>query len=298
MKLEWFEDFLTLAREGNFSRTARQRNVAQPALSRRIRSLEDWAGTPLFDRDSHPIGLTEEGRLLRPVAEDVVRLVNQGRELIRQSVAGANVLKFESTHTVSILFFPGWLASLAGMDDQTGLSLQANHMDSCAKALIHGDCHFMLCLTNPDVDLGFDQAEYLSKIVGRDLLIPVSAASADGKPIFQLPGDPANPIPHLVYSEPSALGQMVDALLSRRGAHSFMRRYSDSPAADNLKSLVEEQHGVAWIAKMRAVTATENRPLVQAGDETWHIPVEIRVFKAKGNLPRIAEDFWERIIEH
>ena len=97
MKIGWFEDFLTLADEGSFSRAAQQRNTAQPAFSRRIRSLEDWAGAPLFDRESHPIRLTEAGQLLRPMAEDVIRQINLGHERVRQSIVGANTLKFAST---------------------------------------------------------------------------------------------------------------------------------------------------------------------------------------------------------
>ncbi|QQV78036.1 LysR family transcriptional regulator [Sphingomonas aliaeris] len=50
MQLEWLEDFLMLADERNFSRAAEQRNVTQPAFGRRIRSLEQWVGTPLFIR--------------------------------------------------------------------------------------------------------------------------------------------------------------------------------------------------------------------------------------------------------
>ena len=164
------------------------------------------AGAPLFDRDTHPIRLTEAGHLLRPVAENVMRQISQGQERVRQSVAGANTLKFTSTHTISILFFPEWFLSIDGVPEDTRLSLQADHMVSCAKALTHGDCHFMLCLANEDVDLGFSQPSYASKVVSKDTLVPVSAARQDGTPVYPLPGSPGNPIPHLVYSDSSALG--------------------------------------------------------------------------------------------
>lgn len=295
MNTGWFEDFLTLIEEGNFSRAARQRNMAQPAFSRRIQSLEDWADASLFDRDSQPIRLTDAGELLRPVAEDVIRQINQGRERVRQSVAGANTLKFFSTHTVSILFFPEWFHSIDGVVEQTGLNLQANHMDACTKALVNGDCHFMLCLTNADADLGFDQNKYASKVIGKDYLIPVSAADEDGKPIYSLPGDPDTPIPHLVYSESSALGQMIDAMLKRRKEPVYLRQHSESPAADNLKSMAEENQGIAWVANMRAKRIRDGRPLAQAGDDTWRLPVEITIFRANGHLPAVAEKFWELV---
>jgi len=292
MNTGWFEDFLALVEEGNFSRAAIQRNMAQPAFSRRIRSLEDWAGASLFDRESQPIQLTAAGQLLRPVADDVIRQVNQGKERVRQSLAGANTLKFSSTHTVSILFFPEWYHSIEGVPEQTGLNLQADHMISCTKALVHGDCHFMLCLTNPDIDLGFDQIKYASKIIGKDFLIPVSASKEDGNPVYSLPGTRKNPIPHLVYSEPSGLGQIISAMLKRREGPVYIQKHSESPAADNLKSMAEENHGVAWVASMRLKRVRDGRPLSQAGDDTWRIPVDITIFKANGHLPAVAENFW------
>ena len=53
---------------GNFSKSATLRHTTQSAFSRRIRSLEDWVGTELFDRSAYPIKLTAPGRVFREVA--------------------------------------------------------------------------------------------------------------------------------------------------------------------------------------------------------------------------------------
>jgi CheY-like chemotaxis protein len=71
--LKWIEDFLDLSKTGNFTQTAENRCVTQPALSRRIKQLEEWVGKSLFDRNAKPIRLTAEGELLKPAAEDVLR---------------------------------------------------------------------------------------------------------------------------------------------------------------------------------------------------------------------------------
>jgi hypothetical protein len=54
MDTKWLEDFVSLAETGSFSRTAQLRHVTQPAFSRRIQSLEAWAGADLVDRSSYP----------------------------------------------------------------------------------------------------------------------------------------------------------------------------------------------------------------------------------------------------
>jgi hypothetical protein len=44
METKWLEDFVSLAETRSFSRSAQLRHVTQPAFSRRIQSLEAWAG--------------------------------------------------------------------------------------------------------------------------------------------------------------------------------------------------------------------------------------------------------------
>ena len=51
METKWLEDFVSLAETRSFSRSAQLRHVTQPAFSRRIQSLEAWAGADLVDRN-------------------------------------------------------------------------------------------------------------------------------------------------------------------------------------------------------------------------------------------------------
>ena len=41
MDCKWLEDFLALSQHGNYSQAAAQRHITQPALSRRIKALEE-----------------------------------------------------------------------------------------------------------------------------------------------------------------------------------------------------------------------------------------------------------------
>src|SRR5260370_9587984 len=79
MEFAWLEDFLELVDFGNFSPAAELRHVTQPAFSRRIRALEDWVGVDLFERDSHPVLLTEVGRRFPPVPQELLRHLFQVR---------------------------------------------------------------------------------------------------------------------------------------------------------------------------------------------------------------------------
>lgn len=57
--------FLRIAEEGSMSRAARVLGIAQPALSRQIRLLEEDLGVTVFRRTSRGVQLTEEGEQLR-----------------------------------------------------------------------------------------------------------------------------------------------------------------------------------------------------------------------------------------
>lgn len=61
MELRHLRYFKAVAELLNFSRAAEQMRVAQPALSRQIRALEDELGTPLLDRHGG-VRLTDAGR--------------------------------------------------------------------------------------------------------------------------------------------------------------------------------------------------------------------------------------------
>jgi len=56
--------FLTVAEERNFTRAAQRLHVAQPALSRQVRLLEQELGVELLRRTTHEFELTEAGRYL------------------------------------------------------------------------------------------------------------------------------------------------------------------------------------------------------------------------------------------
>ena len=85
MEFNWLEDFLALAEAGNFSRAAEARHMTQPAFSRRIRALEDWAGVMLFDRSAQPVKLTAAGEQFMPAVRDMLRRLAQAREEARQA---------------------------------------------------------------------------------------------------------------------------------------------------------------------------------------------------------------------
>jgi DNA-binding transcriptional LysR family regulator len=82
MDLAQLEVFLTVAREGRFSRAAVKLHRTQSAVSQSIRKLEEDIGEPLFDRSSRDGLLTDAGRTLLEYAERLLNLRNDAQEAL------------------------------------------------------------------------------------------------------------------------------------------------------------------------------------------------------------------------
>lgn len=70
--------FLGAAKTLNFTKTAENFYTTQPAVSRRIRELEEELGYPLFLRQYHGVSLTKEGELLLPFVQKSIDALNLG----------------------------------------------------------------------------------------------------------------------------------------------------------------------------------------------------------------------------
>ena len=82
MDLAQLEVFLTVAREGRFSRAAEKLFRTQSAVSQTIHKLEEELGEPLLDRSSRDGLLTDAGRVLQEYAERLLNLRSDAQEAL------------------------------------------------------------------------------------------------------------------------------------------------------------------------------------------------------------------------
>lgn len=86
VEIQFLNEFLVLAKEGNYLDAADELHLSQSALSKHIQKLEEELGVKLFDRNPRSIDLTKYGEALLPYAtkaykasEDALRRIQQLR---------------------------------------------------------------------------------------------------------------------------------------------------------------------------------------------------------------------------
>ena len=83
MNLHDLETFVSIAQLGGVTRAAGQLHRSQPAITRRIKLLEDQLGVPLLERGRSGAILTEAGRVFLPYAEAVLAALKDGTQAVQ-----------------------------------------------------------------------------------------------------------------------------------------------------------------------------------------------------------------------
>lgn len=297
MNLSWLEDFQALAESGNFSRAAEQRHMTQPAFGRRIKALEEWLGTPLFDRSGHPVTLTEAGEWLRGTAQQLLQRVGRLPEEARAVADGsASTLRFAATHALSLNFLPAWLRSLEARTTVGPIQLVSDVVTHCEAQLQHGRVQFLLCHAHERAPSSLDPASFVSCEVGRDELLPVSVPAAPGdRPRFDLDARPRGakaPVPMLAYSAESGLGRVLRALHGAALESTGCEVVFTAHLATVLRSLALEGRGLAFLPASLVREDLAAGRLVPAGGARWPIALSVRLYRQRMAQSPVAEKFW------
>src|SRR5579863_2322305 len=88
MELRHLRCFVAVAEDLNFRRAAQRLHVAQPALSRTIKHLEEEAGVTLLERNRRSVELTSAGRSLLNDARRLLQEAHTAVTRARQCVSG------------------------------------------------------------------------------------------------------------------------------------------------------------------------------------------------------------------
>ncbi len=94
--------------EGGISNAARSLNISQPALSARLKKIEDDYGITIFDKKHRPVTLTEDGRRYLEYTQRQQQLEKSFRQYISDTKSlKTGELRVGGTHLYTQCFIPG-----------------------------------------------------------------------------------------------------------------------------------------------------------------------------------------------
>ncbi|MGM9534051.1 MAG: LysR family transcriptional regulator [Intestinibacter sp.] len=100
MNTESLKTFVTLAKLGNFTKTAQQHLVVQSTVSNRIKELELEFDQKLFIRDKKQVELTKAGKLLLKYAQKIIDLEEEALKEMSLLNNFSNILKIGVTNSI------------------------------------------------------------------------------------------------------------------------------------------------------------------------------------------------------
>lgn len=297
MNLSWLDDFLALSASGNFSRAAEERHMTQPAFSRRIRALEEWLGTDLFDRSGQPATLTPAGKWFR---DEALQLLSQVGRLPGEAraVAGAHSvsLRFAATHALSFTFLTGWLRDLKPQGDLGPITLVSDVLARCEAMLAESKVQFVMCHAHPKASSKLETEGFPRVSVGMDQLIPLSAPGPDGRPLHHIGNTTSSkPLQFLGYSEESGIGRILREVNATFFESVALQHVFKAHLASALRSMALDRAGMAWLPLTLVRDDLAAGRLVEAGAPQWRIDMEIRLYRDKAALGAYGEDLWATI---
>lgn len=284
MDLAELQVFLTVAKEGSFSRAAERLYRTQPAVSLAIRKLEDDLGQPLFVRGARPVRLTDAGSLLREYSE---RLLNLRDEAKKGLMELEGLKRGELSLGVNESSIHALLPALAKYREaHPGVQVRLHRMFS--RDIPHEVVNYRL-------DLG------AVSYVPREAQLQATEILKD-ELTFVVP--PKHPLAKRREVDISELGKemfvahIVESPYRRRVIELFARHHTplnmplEMPTIESIKRFVQMGMGVAIVPRMCVNWEIEHGTLKEVKIKQLNMPRHLYMIARRGaRLPHAAAEF-------
>tara|TARA_B100001057_G_scaffold207170_1_gene207880 strand:- start:3073 stop:3942 length:870 start_codon:yes stop_codon:yes gene_type:complete len=172
--LDELESFIQVARLRSFSAAAQQLHISQPAMSKRIQSLESHLGVSLFDRLGKRVRLTPAGELLVGKANailDLSRDMERDVGNLAQTVSGR--LSMATSHHIGLHRLSPVLQRFTQQYPEVELDIQFEDSEVAHKLVRAGDIELAVVTLNPAGEQ--EQPDLETKTIWQDPLCFVNA---------------------------------------------------------------------------------------------------------------------------
>jgi DNA-binding transcriptional LysR family regulator len=270
----------------------------QSAFSRRIQALEEWLGTTLVDRHTHPITLTDSGSKFVDIANQTLRRLYRAKESFdtRENGRLPTITIGVACH-LSIHFIPGWLQGVKHLigDRKIQILTDLKAGINTVELLKIQELDFFLAYGHSVSNIDHESSLFESLVLGEDVLVPVCRTGLLADSNFQLPAAPASPLPFIGYMPTSSMTGIINRFISSRPRPLHLRTLIETPSAETIKALVLAGYGMAWIPRRAIIEELGNGTLSEMGETRYQIPFSIELFRNVSNTKPEIMMLWEKL---
>src|SRR5947209_7241657 len=145
MEITQIETFLAVASFGGFHRAAEALRVSQPAVSSRIKALEESLGVMLFVRTRNTLTLSTAGRVLRPYAEQLLKTASVARQAVHELQPGSDTpLQIAAGLSISVYFLPDVLKKFQPAFPTVNISIRPGHSKEVLEMVLNEEAEIGL----------------------------------------------------------------------------------------------------------------------------------------------------------
>ena len=140
MDIQNLSAFISVSETGSFSRAAEKLFITQPAVSKRIQSLEQELNTQLFDRIGKKVQLTEAGISLLPSAKRIMTELDESRRVINNlSGKVSGPLRLGTSHHIGLHRLPPVLRAYSALYPDVDLDIHFMDSEEACEAVLKGE---------------------------------------------------------------------------------------------------------------------------------------------------------------
>src|SRR3989475_11164440 len=200
MEIPQVEAFLAVGTFGGFRRAAEALRLTQPAVSPRIRALEDSLSVRLCERGNHGMAPSAAGRALRPHAEQLLHAVALARQAVHDlRPASGGALRIAAVLSICTYLLPDVLKRFQTAYPKVLITVRSGHSKEVLEMVLRGEAEIGLARSvhHPEV-------ETLS-LRDDPLILVARPAAWPGRERRARPGEGADP--PLLFFDPGAGGR-------------------------------------------------------------------------------------------
>jgi LysR family nitrogen assimilation transcriptional regulator len=165
--------FLRVADEGSINRAANVLGIAQPALSRQVRLLEEELGVTLFRRTARGVQLTEDGERLRATTVAPLRQLELAMRYVGSPLARVERgLHVGLSATVAGVFAAPLLSGLTAAFPRVNFRVSVANTDDIVEQMLTGAVDVAV------IDRPSDDRLFYEELLAEDLVV-VGGATSD-----------------------------------------------------------------------------------------------------------------------